>query len=278
MDFFFADDSRQRTPTRQGMNALVGVGGIYVPSQNVKPLERALNALCVTAGFPPGEEFKWSPGREDWMRDGLTARLRSEFYSGVLRLCSENRVRIVVVASDTSSAHPRACTSHEHFVVQMLIERIERLAAAEGSDAVIVFDRPGGAQDQDDSFLAQCLETIQDGTAYVRPNRIALNALSTGSHFIRLLQAADVVAGCVLANLSGETRYSPAVLTSIKPMIASSNGSVGGFGIKICPDFWYVNLYRWLFDDTHYWRGNVGHPLPLGKRPYSRNGAERRHA
>ena len=243
MDFFFADDSRQRTPSRQGMNALVGVGGIYVPSPSVKPLERALNQICVTAGFPPGEEFKWSPGRDDWMWDGLTGRRRADFFSGVLRLCSENRVRIIVVASDTSSPRPRTSTSHEHFVVQLLIERIERLAAAEGNDAVIVFDRPGGAHAQDDSFLVQCLETIQAGTAYVRPNRIALNALSTGSHFIRLLQAADLVAGCVLANMSGETRYSPAVLTSIKPMIASCNGSVGGFGIKIYPDFWYVNLY-----------------------------------
>ena len=69
MDFFFADDSRQRAPTRQGMNPLVGVGGIYVPSENVNTLERLLNQICVAAQFPPGEEFKWSP--ESKLSEGL---------------------------------------------------------------------------------------------------------------------------------------------------------------------------------------------------------------
>jgi hypothetical protein len=274
MDFFFADDSRQRAPTRPGMNPLVGVGGIYIPSDNVNALERLLNQLCVKAEFPPGEEFKWSPGREDWMHQGLTARPRAEFFSAVLRCCAENRVRAVVVASDVQSNHPRSCASHEHFITQLLIERIERLASSVGRDAVIVFDRPGGAKAQEDDFLAQCLETIQDGTPYVRPERIALNALSTSSHFIRLLQAADLFTGCVMAYLSGEGRFSPELMPAIKPMLAGEPGRVGGFGIKIHPIYWYLNLYHWLFDDTHLWRGNWGTPLPVTNLPYARNAVE----
>ena len=193
------------------------------------------------------------------MHHGLTARPRANFFSAVLRCCAENRVRAIVVASDVLSKHPRKCSSHEHFIVQLLIERIERLAASAGRDTVIVFDRPGGAKAQEDDFLAQCLETIQDGTPYVRPERIALNALSTSSHFIRLLQAADLFTGCVMAYLSGEVEYSPEQMAAIKPMLAGEVGKLGGFGIKIYPNQ-YMNLYHWLFGDTHKWQGNWDFP------------------
>jgi hypothetical protein len=75
--------------------------------------------------------------------------------------------------------------------------------------------------------------------------------------------------------MSGEDRYSPEMVKTLKPMIAESNGCVGGYGIKIYPDACYVNLYRWLFDDAYYWRRNIGYPLPLTKRPYPRNCTER---
>jgi hypothetical protein len=43
---------------------------------------------------------------------------------------------------------------------------------------------------------------------------------------------------------------------------------VGGCGVKLHPDYKYRNLYGWLFGDTHFWKGNNGHPLPLEGRPY----------
>src|ERR1700686_9337 len=101
MDFFFADDSIQRNPTRQGMSRLVAAGGIYVPSANINPLERRLSQICLDAQFPPGEEFKWSPGREDWMHDGLVGRPREAFFAEILRACTECKVRVVVKISDT---------------------------------------------------------------------------------------------------------------------------------------------------------------------------------
>jgi hypothetical protein len=275
MDIFFADDSVQRAPTREGMNKLVGVGGIYVPSESVNALERQINQLCVAAGFPPGEEFKWSPRREDWMFHGLTARPRTEFSLQVLRASVERGVAAAITISDTASKHPRNCRSHEEFSIQLLIERIEWLAANRGRDVVVVFDRPGGAQADEENFLADCLEVIQSGTPYLRPERIALNALSTSSHFVRLLQTADLVTGCVTAYVGGEPRFSPELMAVIRPMLATNGDRVGGIGIKIHPDFWYANLYHWLFGDTHLWRGNIGHPFPLPSHPYRRTPNER---
>ena len=72
-------------PSRQGMSRLVAAGGIYVPSANINPQERRLSQICVDAQFPPGEEFKWSPGREDWMQDGLVGRARETFFAEIAK-------------------------------------------------------------------------------------------------------------------------------------------------------------------------------------------------
>src|ERR1700687_4087692 len=160
MDIFFADDSVQRAPTRPGMNRLVGVGGIYVPSGSVNRLERRLNQLCQDAAFPPGEEFKWSPGRDDWMHQGLTGGGRAHFFSEAVRACPEHGIRTVLVISDAGAKHPKNCSSHEDFAIRPLIERIEWLAGNAGHDVIVVFDRPGGALADEENFLARCLETI----------------------------------------------------------------------------------------------------------------------
>jgi hypothetical protein len=257
------------------MSRLVGVGGIYVPSESVNTLERELNQLCVAAGFPSGEEFKWSPGRDDWMYDGLTGRHRAEFFSQVLRTSLERGVSAAITMSDTGSKHPRTCRSHEEFAIQLLIERIEWLASRRGRDVVVVFDRPGGARADEENFLADCLEVIQSGTPYLRPQRIALNALSTSSHFVRLLQTADLVTGCVTAYVAGEPRFSPELVELVRPMLVTNGDRIGGFGIKIHPDYWYANLYHWLFGDSHLWRGNIGHPLPAPSHPYGRTPNEK---
>jgi hypothetical protein len=119
------------------------------------------------------------------------------------------------------------------------------------------------------------LETIQDGTPYMRPAKIALNALSTSSHFIRLLQAADLVTGCVMAYVSGEPKYSPPLMPMIRPMLARNGATVGGVGIKLLPDYSYANLYHWLFGDAEITRGNMMYALPMANFPYPRNADER---
>jgi hypothetical protein len=257
------------------MNHLVGVGGIYVPSERVNALERTINQICSEVRFPPNEEFKWSPRRRDWMHNSLIAEAREEFLLRVLTAASEHDVRVSVVLSDTRSKHPTKCENHEEFAVQLLIERIEWLAAHARRDVIVVFDRPGGAHANEENFLATCLETIQTGTPFIRPERIALNALSTSSHFVRLLQTADLITGCVTGYVAGESRFSPNLMPVIRPMLATNGERVGGFGIKIHPDFWYANLYHWLFGDNYFWRGNWGRPFPLPSHPYHRSAEER---
>ena len=79
MDLFAIDDSRQRKPTRDGVRPLVSVGGIHVEGHKVRELRASLDALCTEFGFPSGEEFKWSPGRETWEWKNLHGSRRDDF-------------------------------------------------------------------------------------------------------------------------------------------------------------------------------------------------------
>ena len=268
LDIFFADDSRQRNPTRQRMGCLVAVGGIYVPGDRVNNLERRIGQICTDAGFPPEEEFKWSPRRDLWMHRNLVDDARERFFLNVLQACTEHEVRAAVALSDTDSRHPSKYQSHENFATSLIIERVEWIARQTGQDVIIVFDRPGGEQGDEEDFLGRCLETIQSGTPFVNVERIALNALSTSSLFVRLLQVADLITGCTTALVAGGRRFAPGVFPTIRPFLARSADRVGGVGIKIHPDFKYTNLYHWLFGDAYYYRHNVGIPLPWDSRPY----------
>jgi hypothetical protein len=71
------------------------------------------------------------------------------------------------------------------------MERVNGLATSANSIAIIIADRPGGGIRDERKFLADCLDMLRNGTRYVAPARIAINPISTDSHLIRALQAAD---------------------------------------------------------------------------------------
>lgn len=269
MDLFFADDARQRNPSRPGMGPLVSIGGIYVPSQAVGNLERAIDTLCTDCGFPPGEEFKWSPGRELWMRDNLIREDRQEFFIRVLALAQDSEVKAIVVIEDTDYRTATGAPSPEEDVTCLFLERVHKQFATAGAEGIVIVDRPSGGRADEDRFLANCLETLQSGTDYVKPDRIALNVLSTPSKLIRLLQVADVVTSCTVATVGGEDCFSPPVFDVIRPLLHSDMGRIGGVGLKIHPDIRYANLYHWLLGEAHFFKRAIGHPLPLRDFPYS---------
>ena len=98
-----------------------------------------------------------------------------------------------------------------------------------------------------------------------------MNVVSSPSKFIRLLQIADVVVGCTLAIVAGEKRYAPLTFKEIKPMLDKGLGGIGGTGLKIHPDFKYVNLYHWIAGDATYVKNMRGWNLPKDGHPYYDN-------
>jgi len=269
----FADDSRQSNPTRKDMGPIVVIGGVCLPTENIKEVESEINEICKNTGFPPKEEFKWSPGRELWMRDNLLADERQNFFESVLGLVEQKGGIVTVVVEDINCDTATDTDSHEIDVTRLYLERVDWLLNRLRSNGIVIVDRPSGNRAKEDKFLLNCLETLQNGTDYVKPDKIPLNVLSSPSCFIRLLQVADLIVGCTTAFISGEQQYSPAIFNKIKPMFDKTLGRIGGVGLKIHPDLRYVNLYHWIVEDDTYIRHMSGWPLPkVGHLYYENNG------
>lgn len=266
MKFVFADDSRQQAPARPGMGPLVAIGGLFVPADAMRGLEAAVQAASVRAGFPGGEEFKWSPRRGSWMHENLVGDDRRDFFMQVLSLARDAGCTSAVVIEDTSFARATNASTPEFDVTQMFLERATSALAQD--DGVVVVDRPGGSHRAEEKFLSQCLDAIQESAEFIRPDRIAINVLCTSSHLVRLLQLSDLLTSATLAFVAGEQRYSPEVFACFKPMLRTELGRLGRVGVKIHPDFRYANLYHWLLGDRDLVRYPMGIPLPMAGRPY----------
>jgi hypothetical protein len=252
------------------MGPLVGIGGLHVPDKSLRALERAIDTLCADCGFPPGEAFKWSPGEELWMRTNLVEDRRRDFFNSMLALAAMSGVTATIIIEEPGYqyATPDAPNA-EVDVTRLFLERVEHLLRRKGVEGVVVVDRPGGGRAAEDKFLANCLETVQSGTNYVKPERIAINVVSTPSKLVRLLQVADVIIACTLALVGGEDRHSPGVFPSIKRILDREGNRIGGIGLKIHPDGRYANLYHWLLGDTTLYKRGGGIRLPSTGRPYS---------
>lgn len=273
MKFFIADDSRQNSPSRDKMGPLVSIGGFCCPVELIADLEKEIEQLCRRTGFPLNDEFKWSPGKELWMYDNLKYDAREDFFKNVVKLLEDHKCRTIVVISDTKCACATDAQSPERDVVNLFLERVQWNCIRSGKHGVVITDRPSGGRGEKDKFLLNCLETLQEGTDRLIPDRIALNILSSPSKFMRLLQAADLIVGCTLSVVAGARRFSPPIFEVIRPLLdsASPGNRISGVGLKIHPFLKYVNLYYWLLEEKVYWRQNSGTPLPIGTLPYSQD-------
>jgi hypothetical protein len=266
----FADDSRQKRPTRPGIQgALVGLGAILVPAGHAGDLERDLEKLCVGTGFPAGEEFKWSPGRDLWMHRNLVEDARVTFFLEVTRLLGSAGCSTLVVAEDEGRGTAITGMTHEQDITAMLVERLDNRLAALASDGMLIIDRPAGGRRQEDDFLTDCVELLEKGTEYVKPKHMPIKVVTANSHHIRLLQAADLVAGSSVGCVAGEKSWSPSIFSEVVALMAKDRDRVGGISFKLHPDLSFANLYHWLAGDGVIWRGGTGHGLPMKSRPYA---------
>lgn len=267
MDAFFADDSLQASPSRPGMGPLLATGGLYVPGGQVRRLEDLVDAACEKHGVPKGEEFKWSPRRDSWMHGGLTGPSRAAFFGEVLSHCAEVGVEACVVIVDKDSSTPIGSKATAEYATELFIRQIDRIALRRSETAIIVVDRPGGGRAEEERFLTAAVDVLKYGSKHDLPKRIALNPLCTTSHFIRILQVADVIVSCATQFVAGEPRFSPGVFRDrIRPLMRGN--PLGGSAITLHPEARYANLYHWLFGDLKFMRGAFGYSLPDLAYPY----------
>jgi hypothetical protein len=240
-------------------------------------LEQELDQLCSDAGFPLGEEFKWSPRDGMWMWANLRSPERERFFQGALTVAGLHGATATIVVADTRCRHAnKTSTSCEHDVTTLFLERAENALRAAGTTGVVVIDRPGGNRATGRRFLAACVNTVTRGTAYMVPQHITGVQLADSAYaraYPRLLQLADVVTGCVLAHVAGSI-WAPQTFEVIRPLLRSDGRRIGGVGLKVHPDLKYANLYHWLVGDDTWWKGTSGWNLPHPGLPYFRDSGE----
>jgi len=275
MNFIFADDSEQSTPTRKSMKPLIGLGGVHVLAEEIGNIENDINELCNKHSFPDGEEFKWSPNKNTYMRSNIIGQDRIDFYKELFEISSNYNITAIVVASDIECSYANESSSdHAEDVNTLFLERADQLLNSNKRNGLVIIDKPGGGHKQVKALISKCLETLERGTDYVKFDSIPLPVMTADSKHIRLLQLADVVIGCCLARLAGELKYSPETFKLIKPLLRKEFDRIGGVGFKIHPDMRYKNLYHWLLGDEFLKRGDVGDPLPEKGYPYYENPGE----
>jgi hypothetical protein len=267
---FFIDDARQRTCARPGVGRLIAVGGAIIPAENARALDRALDKLCTQDfGFPAGEVFKWSPAPDHWMRNSLVAERRQEFFLAALATAARMGVQVqVTIADETRGMATGRAPNHELDTILLAMERLDGRLRSTNKHGVVIAARPGGGRADEDRFLAKCVEMLTLGTQYVAFDRLAANVLTTTFGSSRLLQLADLTVSCTTALVAGHTGYAGPIFPAIRAMMLESGGRIGGVGLKLHPDFIFVNLYHWLLGDDAYWRMNMGVSLPMRGRPY----------
>jgi hypothetical protein len=239
-----------------------------VSHRELTALQEDIERICRRARFPAGEPFKWSPGSDLWMHSNLKDARRERFFRSVLNAADDRGVRALVVVEDTSKRKATQAKTHELDVTTMFLERADIEFGRAATKGVVVVDRPGGGRKQEETFLADCVDTLQAGTTYWKRAH-TLFVVSAPSKLLRLLQLADLVTSCSLAFVSGEKTWSPHTFKLIQPLLCKEQGSIGGAGLKIHPDFKYCNLYHWLLGDSRLRRGNVRHHLPATERAYA---------
>jgi hypothetical protein len=268
MRLFFADDARQARPTREGMGPLVAAGAVGVPEGEVRVLELLLAKICSDFGFPDGEEFKWSPGRDLWMAKNLVEVRRYDFYQQILGTAQQHGVTATVVVQESTAERTTGAASAEEDVTRHLLESLH-LQIPMDDQAIVIADRPGGGRPEEDAFIDSCLAAVKTGTRYVRNFELIALFLTTNSRMLRLLQLADLITSCTTAAVAGEDRWSPPVFALIRPLFQSSGGRIGGTGLKIHPAARFANLYHWLVGDRHYVHHSTTYAMPLPGYPYA---------
>jgi len=270
MDFIFADDARQNNPSRKGMGPLVAIGGIHVPGDKVGILEKAVNELCNHTGFSPGQQFKWSPGKkETFMKTKLISKSRVDFYKKLCDLAIQNQISAYVVVEDTKrNTALSESESAEIDVTSLFLERANWAFAKAQTDGVVMVATPGGGAKAQEKFIVQSTRLMQRGTRYSKFNRIPLPILIAQARNVRLLQLADIITSCTTARVAGEHTHSPEIFEFLKPIFHRDLGRIGGVGVKLHPDLRYANLYHWLLGDSHWYKRNIGTPLPYKGIPY----------
>lgn len=274
MHLFFGDDS-VRKGARGGMGMLVSFGGILLDETMLRPLQEQITSIRRDFDVPPGEELKWSPRKDSWIFQKLHGPDRTECYRRAIRAAREAGGCAFAVVFDRGRRKVHQSVALRN-CIDWCFERVTMCLQDRGAVGLMICDRPGGGKKEEDQLLGEVLETIEQGTDFVRPSSVPLNILTTASHLVAELQLADLIIGVTTAMVAGDTKYATPVFEEIKPMFhRNAYGTAGGAGLKLFPNA-LLNLHYWVGGEDTFWRvgANTGWSLPWWAWPYAASDAD----
>jgi hypothetical protein len=269
LDFWFADDARQKKPSRHGVGELIGVGGVRVSAAKVADFEHDLEVVCGSYGLRREDRFKWSPTKKqvDAAMRSLAGDRRTQFFVKLLSVARKFDARAVVVIEDvTRDKADKRTATHEEDVTALFLERIEQTR----SHAVVV----ASSGDGNLNYLGKCAPLLASGTEFIRFTGLPLGVMTAPSSQARALQLADLIVSSTTSRVAGESQFSRPVFEALRPLLLSDGSRVGGVGLKLHPDYCFANLYHWLVGDQYLMKGGTGHPLPIAGRQFASNAGE----
>jgi hypothetical protein len=261
MRLIFVDDSKQ-TSKREHLGKLIALGAVSFPAENVRRFADSFVEVMSDFGVPPATELKWAPSKNSWFRQDENSTLQTAVRERILQIALENDVRAMVIVQDLETSPLHQISSAETNVLTWLFERIERDLDGNSETAIVIFDKPGGGLEQEDTWLTKARLTTEAGTRYVPAKSLALPILTAPSHHHPQIQLADLIVGAVTGAVAGN-RYGLELMPFIKPLLRSGpRGLIAGFGLKIYPDRIH-NLHYWVHGEKHVMYKWHQLPLPL---------------
>lgn len=270
MVFVFLDDCKQIS-SRPGLAPLVAVGGIVVKASQLRSFISEIDKACSDAGFPSGEKFKWSPGKELWMSSGLKGSDRADFFKAIIAVSKKHEVEALVVCEEEGNSTATGAATAELDVIKLILEKVEAYCQKQRVDAMVIFDRPGGGMKEVENFLGDCMESIIAGTNYVKNERLLVPPLASPSAFCRPLQVADLVVSSTTAAVSGEDKYSAGMVKELKELYYQPRGYIAGWGVKLWPKWRLTNLYHWVLGEKRWHQGTKHIVLPSTEFNYAKD-------
>lgn len=272
MYHFYIDDSkiRSKAHNRENIGDLVAVGGVVVPSVEIKSLEDDIQAICSKDNYqvPDGENIKWSPDKRSWLRENVSREIRLELYNELLSCAAKHDAKVIVAINDLGCKMANSLASdHEVDATLLALERYDNWLGRE--HGMVFISKPSGGATNESKFVAECIQHKIQGTNYVKFKSIASNPIVIPASQSRLLQIADLVVSITNAKVAGGDKFADPLFPLIAGMMPeTSKGVKGGLGLKIHPSFKYCNLYHWILGDEYFVKGNTGSSLPIKESPY----------
>lgn len=271
MRIVFVDDSAQSDPPRAGLERLQALGAVIFPERQVAAYARAMAAIKDDLGIPSEEEIKWKPDRTESpvfasFDGGLVVQVRQRMLEEAIRC----QVRTVVVIVNQQAPQGRSAAQAGAKILKWLYERVSMHLGDKNDFGIMIADKPGGGHREDSRWLGETLRLTNDGTRYVRANKIVLPIVTAESCYVPHLQLADLVTAATTAAVAG--RRSGLTLAPLLTQLMHRHrlNAVNGAGLVLQPDNLY-NLLYWCFSESTWAMPStkIRLSLPFADWPYS---------